>query len=94
MTACERCKGACCETLVVPLRANDPDTQRWLTYHGTGVRNGLRLECACSKLKDGRCSIYADRPQVCRTYEVGSKECREAIHERRKYMESLIVELL
>jgi Fe-S-cluster containining protein len=34
-------------------------------------RNG-----ACIALRDGRCSIYEDRPKVCRDFEVGGAECQ------------------
>lgn len=94
MTACEVCGGACCETIIVPLRSNDPDVQRWLKFHGDPVKEGIRFECKCSQLKNGKCSIYQDRPGVCRTYEAGSEACRKAIKERRLYMEKLITDLL
>ena len=94
MTPCEACGGACCETIVVPLRANDPDVQRWLKFHGTPVKEGMRFDCKCSQLKDGRCLIYADRPGVCRTYEMGGDACKKAVIERRPYMKDLIFSLM
>ena len=57
-----------------------------LTRHGGYVKRSLRMiDGACSAL--GRtsagvtCTVYADRPQVCRDLEAGTDACRTA---RRK----------
>ena len=70
---CEQC-GKCCEDLFLPLAITvDDDVKKWLEYHGikTEFKNPLtyiRIPLKCSKLKDGKCSIYENRPQVCRDY--------------------------
>ena len=53
---------------VVPLR---------LTKVGQfGAREMRQRGGACIALaRDGRCSIYEDRPQVCRDFQRGSEEC-------------------
>lgn len=82
--ACAVCKGACCETMLLDLRkVMSPDVLRWFELHGEQESNGTRLNCACSKLKNGKCSIWDDRPQVCKMYEVGSQACRNAVRTRR-----------
>ena len=86
--ACERCRGACCESIVLPLNAPNGDIGRWLDFHGTRTSQGLELECRCSKLKDGKSSIYEDRPQVCKVFRVGSAECRYAVHRKRSEQEA------
>ena len=94
MTACERCKGACCESITVPLKSTSEDVQRWLSFHGNETENGIRFECKCSKLKNGKCSIYESRPEVCRTYEVGSRACRETVELKRSFIKQEIFDLM
>ena len=60
-----------------------PDVLRWFRFHGREEGSGIRLDCECSKLKNGKCSIWEDRPDVCKTYEVGSQACRNAVVSRR-----------
>ena len=94
MTPCELCKGACCESIVIPLKFEEADAQRWLGFHGTEQENGIRLDCKCSKLRHGRCTIYDSRPDVCRVFEVGSPNCREAVKTRRQYKADKIFKLM
>ncbi len=81
--ACVVCRGACCESITLDLRSENADVQRWLDLHGQRVVGGLNLACACSALREGRCTIYDDRPRVCRDYAVGSAACLAAIARRR-----------
>lgn len=80
-SACELCGGACCES--VTLEIKDPDKAKWLEFHGKKTEHGITLECKCSKLKLGKCSIWSERPQVCRDYQVGSPACIDAVKRRR-----------
>lgn len=50
-------------------------------------RNAATGRCAAlaGRLGDCRCTIYAERPSLCRQFEVGSAECLEA--RRRHGME-------
>lgn len=83
MNPCEICKGACCESIILPISFKDKDAQRWLDLHGERSEMGIRLDCKCKALVDGRCSIYDDRPEVCRVFEVGSAGCLLALNTRR-----------
>jgi len=94
LTACDVCKGACCESIVLGVRYEDKDAQRWLSYHGEVRENGVRFECRCSKLRHGKCTIYDSRPEVCRVFEVGSPACLEAIEHRRKFKSAQILKLI
>ena len=38
---------------------------------------------ACIALKNNRCSIYENRPAVCRDFERGSKRCLDKLREAR-----------
>lgn len=50
------------------------DHKRWAELHkGVSIikRDGIsfmRVDTECSKLVDGKCSIYKDRPNVCKEY--------------------------
>ena len=83
---CAECRGACCETIVIPLSAHD-DTDRWLVLHGqrVGVQGvQVALNCRCTALtEDGQCSIYADRPELCRGYPAGGADCLETVRTSR-----------
>lgn len=58
----------------------DTDTRKYLKMRGTIVKVGLRVKVPCSKLgADGDCTIYANRPNVCREYLVGGAACRESV---------------
>ena len=94
MTACDLCKGACCEAIVLPFVFKDEDIQRWFAYHGTETNRGLQFDCKCNKLKNGKCSIYEDRPNVCRDFTVGSPGCLAAVRRRRPFKEKEIVALI
>jgi Fe-S-cluster containining protein len=58
--------------------------------HGTLVA-GERLvvvefEARCTALtKEGRCSIYEERPLTCELYPLGGQPCLETIKRRRPY---------
>ena len=82
MTACQRCGGACCEGLVIPC-VGPPAV--FLRYHGEPVgTEAVELPCRCRMLdSDGRCTIYATRPEECTTYEIGGNACRDAVKRRR-----------
>lgn len=86
--ACAQCKGACCETLVVPIESfaspDSFDTLRWASLRGTVKNRRLRVEARCSALSEcGACTIHATRPQPCRDYAVGSPGCLDAVRTRR-----------
>ena len=84
--ACDLCKGACCETFVVPIswQRLPPDISRWLIMHGEPTLNGIRVNSPCRALgEDGKCSIYETRPTVCDEYPVGGPACKQAIATRR-----------
>ena len=94
--ACALCRGACCESVVLPL-PQEPGVKRWLSLRGKVVDlhgSLVRLECKCSALVNGQCSIYQDRPTPCKDYEVGGAACRATVAERRPVSAAEIFRLM
>ena len=80
---CSDCNASCCclEVMLVT-DTNVPnsliDTDRW------GAEVMARLEdgwCSALDRTNSKCSIYENRPWICREFEMGSYEC---IEERSK----------
>lgn len=96
--ACALCKGACCEGIRLPLGPfkGKEEIDRWLEYHGMAEEQGqaVYLECRCTKLVDGLCSVYSSRPRVCRKFGVGSVGCMKAIARNRPGAYPEIVKLI
>lgn len=79
---CQECRGACCETMLVPNEQSDPDTELWLGLRVVGPMDGerLALRCKCSALTEGgACEIYQARPMICRAFEAGGADCLETV---------------
>lgn len=83
-SACEMCKGACCEFLALNIKSLvDNDKFKWLAYHGTAYDTVIELDVKCKHLVDGKCSYYDGRPSVCKNMQVGSSMCHVAIARQR-----------
>jgi Fe-S-cluster containining protein len=68
------CKARCCHfTFVLTQQDVDEGVVRW--DRDQPYRIQRRGDCSCIHLEGGACSIYAERPAVCRNYD-----CR---HDRR-----------
>lgn len=94
--ACALCRGACCEFFALPVRGLGwpEDVTRWLELHGQTVATAVEFNCACTKLVDGKCSIYASRPHLCSEYEVGGDHCRYTVETRRAAQADAILKLM
>lgn len=60
------CKGLCVQSCG-PIAMSAAEEAVILAKHGC-VPAASPVDQACSSLRDGRCSIYADRPLVCRVF--------------------------
>lgn len=80
--ACESCRGACCESLVLNLPV-DGEVRVWLSLRGRVENDSVRITAPCTKLRDGACSIYDERPLPCRVFAVGSPQCIASIRSCR-----------
>ena len=75
---CLTCPANCCRNIILPIALEvNEDQKRWIELHGLQVEIKqeddlkiayLKVETPCSKLKDFKCTIYKDRPQVCKDY--------------------------
>jgi len=68
---CNQC-GECCKTVRFELL--DYDHKRWAELHGikvveVGVKDYAEFPIVCTKLKDNLCTIYDDRPDMCRRFK-------------------------
>lgn len=84
---CAGCGGACCETLSITTPVVTAAARLWVLLHGVDVERielGRTLDRRCTALTSvGSCSIYADRPQVCRNYVRGGPACLLTVRRRR-----------
>ena len=82
---CDHCAGKCCRYFSLPIETpkgwDDYDAIRWYLAHGQTlvyVEKGtwfLVVMTRCNYLtRDDRCSIYHDRPKICREYTTADCE--------------------
>ena len=100
MTPCELCRGACCESLFMPIGPDRHSVEFYSTrgkvFTLLGVRHKfLEVEARCPNLAScGTCSTYETRPHQCRIYAVGSAECRLTVKRRRPDQADAILSLI
>jgi len=76
---CSRCDAVCCRLTVV-LMADDDVPARFTSHDSHGVEVMARDEDGwCVAIDQARmcCSIYEQRPAICRKFEMGGPYCRE-----------------
>ena len=98
MTACELCKGACCESILLPIDSS-PMTTEFYSARGSVFQianlNFAEIPSRCPHLSgSGKCKSYASRPVACSTFPVGSPMCLVAIERRRPDQADAIKALL
>ena len=81
---CTSCEAVCCRLTVVLMP--DDHVPEWLIErdeHGfETVAKGEDGWCVAIDPNTSRCTIYDERPTICRKYAMGSPSCRD---ERRKF---------
>jgi len=79
-SACYGCGEKCCSRFFIVLEGvKDEDWVRWLSFHQGVVVKKLKkhkyevwFDLPCRNVRDdGSCSIYEDRPRVCRSFTCG-----------------------
>jgi hypothetical protein len=96
--ACELCKGACCESILIPIDAS-PTTTEFYAARGEVFqivgRTFAELPSRCPHPSgSGKCKTYANRPVACSRFAVGSTMCVTAIQRRRPDQADAIMSLL
>ncbi len=74
---CSKCKAACCQ-LEVMLITDTGVPERFIKRDQWGGETMKRLDdgwCICVDRETKLCTIYENRPWVCRIFEMGSYEC-------------------
>ena len=98
MTACELCKGACCESILLPIDASPMTTEFYEARGSVFELYGhqyAELPARCPYLSNlGKCMTYAQRPVACSRFVVGSVMCVTAIKRRRPDRAEAIMALL
>ncbi|MCQ4297836.1 YkgJ family cysteine cluster protein [Pseudomonas stutzeri] len=77
--SCATCAACCCR-LEVLLFSDTGVPERFIETDRWGGEVMLRLEdgwCAALDRDSMRCTIYENRPLICREFELGSDDCRE-----------------
>jgi hypothetical protein len=76
--ACGSCRGCCVSSYFVKVRAHETDAARHIGAHNLqpgppgdpgSQLLGYQTNGHCLMLRDGNCSIYAHRPETCRSYD-------------------------
>lgn len=76
---CSRCDAVCCRLTVVVM-PEDVVPRHLVTRNAQGVEVMARNEegwCAAIDPLHMRCSIYAERPLICRRFAMGGPYCRD-----------------
>jgi Fe-S-cluster containining protein len=81
---CEECKGKCCVGLIevvsgdimyhnISFTTEAPNDSIKPRSYDRIMRTNSQNQCVA--LVDGKCSIYTNRPQICRVFKVQSESC-------------------
>ncbi|MCY9803437.1 YkgJ family cysteine cluster protein [Vibrio scophthalmi] len=77
--SCSDCKACCCK-LEVMIISDTGVPEEHIAYDEWGGETLLRLEdgwCSALDRETYMCTIYENRPWICRYFEMGSYECRD-----------------
>lgn len=77
--ACSNCQACCCRMEVMIISETGvPD--KHISVDEWGGETMLRLDdgwCSAVDRETFRCTIYENRPWICREFEMGSDECKD-----------------
>jgi Fe-S-cluster containining protein len=90
--SCSRCDAVCCRLTVVLLP--EDNVPRHLVERLPGGMDVMRRDedgwCVAVDSSNMSCSIYSQRPTICRKFAMGSAYCRS---ERARYREERLIEM-
>lgn len=76
---CDKCKGKCCVGIIDVYHTDEIFYDNTLVTEDKDMRYDRVMrtndKMECIALKDGKCTIYEKRPQVCREFKVGNSCC-------------------
>ena len=78
LSPCDICGGSCCKSIAFPASWFKGNMD-WVKLHGSLESDRVRFPVPCKELCDGKCTIYPERPEACKTYKVGSISCMRAV---------------
>lgn len=83
--SCNSCEAACCRLQVLLIGDNEvPQVMsERSSWGGEVMRRRDDGWCTALDRETMLCSIYAQRPQICRDFEMGSSECLDERLERK-----------
>lgn len=76
---CSDCEAICCRLTVVLLPGDEAVPEQFTTHDAHGLHVMARGEdgwCSALDLNTMLCSIYEQRPGICRKFAMGSEFCR------------------
>jgi Fe-S-cluster containining protein len=83
---CSNCLAACC-SLEVLIISDTGVPDRYIDFDEYGGETMLRLDdgrCAALDRDTQMCTIYENRPWICREFEMGSYECENQFKGRKQ----------
>lgn len=86
--SCERCDAVCCRLTVV-LMPEDSVPEHYTDYTDAGLHvmaQDAEGWCVAVDSHHLHCTIYEDRPSICRRFSMGGPYCREV---RRDYQDHM-----
>ncbi|MBM5573699.1 YkgJ family cysteine cluster protein [Deefgea sp. CFH1-16] len=78
--SCSSCKACCCQLEVMLIAGDDDVPAEFIEVDAWGGEIMHRLAdgwCAALNRSNMLCTIYAQRPWICREYEAGDSDCIE-----------------
>jgi len=74
---CQDCNAWCCKG--VDFKVFSDDHKKWCELHGLNVvrRSGsdwVHFKIPCGKLRKNKCTIYEDRPEICKIWKCDEYE--------------------
>jgi Fe-S-cluster containining protein len=83
--SCSGCEAACCRLQVLLIGDNGvpQEMSERSSWGGEVMRRGDDGWCAALDRDTMLCTLYAQRPQICRDYEMGGRECLDERVERK-----------
>jgi len=93
---CRRCDAVCCR-LTVMVMPDDPVPRHLVDLDDYGTEVMARGEegwCIALDTQRMCCGIYAQRPQACRDFEMGSAACRDERADYQRRYDHIPLQLL